>query len=150
MPVGHIHSDSSSVTCLGPLADFRTYNWWRWTYPHSHQRAPQDRHNSRVCAHKNEVTRPRKGLVTGQLSVVMSLWLDCTGGGILFQLFQHGGKVTILEHARDLWIYKTEDTYQTTITVMDHTKVLKVWYHAPKMCTASYKGRLSGHTWCSQ
>jgi hypothetical protein len=51
MPVGHIHFDPSSVSCLGPLADFRTYNWWRWTYPHSHQRAHQGWRTAEGCAH---------------------------------------------------------------------------------------------------
>jgi len=51
MPVGHIHCAPSSVFRLGPLADFKTYNWWRWTYPHSHQRAHQDWRTAVGCAH---------------------------------------------------------------------------------------------------
>jgi hypothetical protein len=49
MPVGHIHSAPSSVSCLGPLAD-KTYNWWRRTYPHSHQRTHQDWRTAVRCA----------------------------------------------------------------------------------------------------
>jgi len=51
MPVGHIDSDPSSVSCLGPLADFRTYSWWRWTYPRYRQRAHQDWRTAVGCAH---------------------------------------------------------------------------------------------------
>jgi hypothetical protein len=149
MPVSHIHFDPSSVSCLGPMADFRTYNWWRGIYPQFHQRAPQDWRTAVECVHIKMSQDPAKGwpprVLTGQMLVVMSLWLDFRREGILLQLLQHGVKVTVMEYARDLWIYKTEVTYHTVI-ILDQTKVLKLWYHAPKVCTALYKGMPSGHT----
>jgi len=51
MPVGHINFHPSSASWFGPLADCRTYNWWRWTYWHSHQRALQDWQMAVGCMH---------------------------------------------------------------------------------------------------
>ena len=39
--------------------------------------------------------------------------------------------------ARNLWIYKTEVTYQTIITIMDQTKVLEIWGDIPQVYTTS-------------